>query len=358
MDTQEKKFFAPEIKTYDYDLSQRWRIEWYEPYRNGSVSRRIVKYGNINRGTTVDERLRIADEMIAGLDFNYVKPVKKNILQKTIDLNSGEWRLATTRCYRTILRSFMDFLGDKCPTKVTTEIVNNYILHLIDSGASKNKICKYREALHTLYKRAIAFKIHNENPVPNVRTKKLQSRSKHYFNDYQIQAFKKLDIPRQLWLGMQFLYYCYIRPKEQRFLKVGDINFAQSFIEIKGENSKNNKTERVIIPTQLMDQMHFLQSYEPDYFIFGKGGNPSEKTVSANWLNYNHHKLLKELNIRGNYSVYSWKHTGVVKAVKAGINIKDLQLQLRHHSLDQVNEYLKDLGIMDSKDILYKFPTL
>lgn len=49
MNTREKKFFVPEIKTYDYDLSQRWRVEWYEPYKNGLVSKRIVKYGNINQ---------------------------------------------------------------------------------------------------------------------------------------------------------------------------------------------------------------------------------------------------------------------------------------------------------------------
>ena len=43
--------------------------------------------------------------------------------------------------------------------------------------------------------------------------------------------------------------------------------------------------------------------------------------------------------------LYSWKHTGVVMAVKAGIHIKQLQIQFRHHGLDQVDQYLRDLGI-------------
>lgn len=43
-------------------------------------------------------------------------------------------------------------------------------------------------------------------------------------------------------------------------------------------------------------------------------------------------------------------------AVKHGIHVKDLQLQLRHHSLDMVNEYLKNLGVMDSESLLNRFP--
>lgn len=66
--------------------------------------------------------------------------------------------------------------------------------------------------------------------------------------------------------------------------------------------------------------------------------------------------MLKDLNITGRYGFYSWKHTGAVMAVKGGINIKDLQLQLRHHSLDMVNEYLKNLGVTDSERLLNHFP--
>jgi hypothetical protein len=71
-----------------------------------------------------------------------------------------------------------------------------------------------------------------------------------------------------------------------------------------------------------------------------------------------HTKVLDDLKIRGNYAFYSWKHTGVVKAVMSGINIKELQLQLRHHSLDMVNEYLKNLGILQSKSIIERFPSI
>lgn len=69
-------------------------------------------------------------------------------------------------------------------------------------------------------------------------------------------------------------------------------------------------------------------------------------------------KQLLASGIQGHYSFYSLKHTGVVRAVKAGVNIKEIQLQLRHHSLDMVNEYLKNLGVFDLEDIELKLPAL
>ena len=47
----------------------------------------------------------------------------------------------------------------------------------------------------------------------------------------------------------------------------------------------------------------------------------------------------------------SWKHTGAGTFVKNNGNLKDLQTQLRHHSLDQVNDYLKDMGVYQSEFI-------
>ncbi len=39
-------------------------------------------------------------------------------------------------------------------------------------------------------------------------------------------------------------------------------------------------------------------------------------------------------------------------------NIKYLQMQLRDHSMDMLNEYLKNLGVMDSDRIRDLFPAI
>lgn len=85
---------------------------------------------------------------------------------------------------------------------------------------------------------------------------------------------------------------------------------------------------------------------------------PGQIPVSEKWICDNHRKVLNKLQIRGRYAFYSWKHTGVVKCVQAGMNIRDIQNQLRHHSLEMVMEYLKGLGVMQSHDLKHNFPNI
>jgi integrase len=56
-------------------------------------------------------------------------------------------------------------------------------------------------------------------------------------------------------------------------------------------------------------------------------------------------KLTRDLNLSKDYTLYSWKHSGVVAAYKAGIDIKTIQSQCRHQSLEQTDIYLKSLGL-------------
>lgn len=359
METREKKFYAPELKTYDYDLSARWRIEWLEPTYNNLNCKRVVKYGNINKGKSIEERILLANLLVESLDFHSPRKIDLNIIEKTIEHYKYQWRKKSTQAYNTISESYKKFLGHKIkPEKANSFTINEYLLYLQKSGLSNNTVAKYRNLLHTLYKKAISLGYTNKNPVTRVPQIKRNYRSLNFFSDTQIQKFREADISCQLWLAIQFLFYCFIRPGEMRLLKISDINFEYSFIEVRGEISKNGKTEKVALPHFFKEQILNLQAYPNNYYILSKKDTPGTIPVSTKWINDEHRKVLAKLKITGRYAFYSWKHTGVVKAVKAGINIKDLQLQLRHHSLDMVNEYLKNLGVLDSEDLRNRYPTL
>ncbi|MDW3649885.1 MAG: hypothetical protein R8P61_22625 [Bacteroidia bacterium] len=74
-------------------------------------------------------------------------------------------------------------------------------------------------------------------------------------------------------------------------------------------------------------------------------------------MNRRHQEILKNLRFdTKRHKLYSWKHTGAVSAVKAGVPIKMLQIQLRHHSLDQVNQYLRKMGVHDLGRLAEMFP--
>jgi len=358
MNTREKKFFSPVLKTYDYDLNAKWRVEWFIPIFNGLAIKRIVKYGNINSGTTVQERLKNADKLLLSLNLKSPIEVKENILEKVISLGSINWRQKTIEAYNTVVQSYKIFLKGRYPEDATDLIIQEYLFYLHKAGKDGNTIAKYRNTLFTLYTKAIGYGLTKKNPVLKVPSIRRNPRSLHFFSNSQIEKFKSIEIDKQLWLAIQMLFYCFIRPGELRLLKISAINFEYDFIEIPGSISKNKKTEKVVIPSQLKNQITGLQNYPNNCYILSKNGCPGNCPISTKWLNDNHKKILDQLKIKGNYAFYSWKHTGVVKAVKAGINIKDLQMQLRHHSLDMVNEYLKNLGVLDSDDLRNRFPTL
>ena len=178
-----------------------------------------------------------------------------------------------------------------------------------------------------------------------------------YFSQAQVRYLAsrmKTDHP-VLWLGVQLLYYCFIRPGESRLLKVGDILMEDAKICIPKEISKNKKTQYVIIP----------EPFREDLEIALLGRNPAEYVlgdltpISVNHLKYKHQSFLKSLHFdTKRHKLYSWKHTGAVAACQVGINLKQLQMQLRHHSLDQVNAYLRQLGIMDLEDFSSKMPKI
>ena len=70
-----------------------------------------------------------------------------------------------------------------------------------------------------------------------------------------------------------------------------------------------------------------------------------EKPVSKNVMGSRYRNLTKDLKLGKDFTLYSWKHSGVVAAYNAGIDIKTIQSQCRHHSLEQTDIYLKSLGL-------------
>ena len=356
--TREKKFFAPELKSRGNDLTKRWRVEYFEPTHNNQGKKRVVVYGDINQADTIEERTRRAYALINSLRFS--KDGAKNIFDRVIEVGALQWRPKTVSSYETVTKYYKDFLGKQSMEMATENTITSFFIYLQRKGVHTNTIAKYRNTLFTLYAKALKMNLIAFNPVRKVEGIKRSPQSLAYFSDPQIKRLKDYIKPTnaQLWLAVQFLYYCFIRPGEMRLLKISAINFEYGFIEIPKEIAKNKKTEKVAIPRDFLKEIEFLKDYPNNAYILSKSKKPGFEPVTDKWINYNHSVILEHLKIKGKYAFYSWKHTGVVKCVQAGLNIRDIQNQLRHHSLDMVQEYLKGLGVLQSEDLKFKYPKL
>ncbi len=354
----QKKILCSEIRTRNFDLSKRWYVEYYLETHNGLARERRVKY--ITSFETSTARLASAKKIIDELNRDLPPVQKKDFFERLIELGSIAWRKKTINTYSTILTSFSTFLGKRNPKSIKEADIQDYKVWLSKQGKSYNTIAKYNNFLVSLYNRAVDLGLIKENPIKKIKNIRRYPVSKQYYSDRQITIIKK-EIKEnwgQVWLCVQLLFYCFIRPGEQRGLKISDIDFDLGCIEIPSAISKNKKTEKVAIPSHLVKEIEQLQQYPNHYFVFSRSGGPGLIQVPETWIYKQHKQVLDKLQIRGRYSFYSWKHTGVVKCVQAGLNIRDIQNQLRHHSLDMVQEYLKNLGVLQSPDLKNKFPEL
>ncbi len=363
----EKKFFVPELYPLDHDLKKKWFVYYYEPRPGTNISFRVKVYENINRSKTVEGRLRIAEKIIQDIHAGKTKSAKLAVklkkgavLHDILESHKHTLRNKTYITYRGQIDRWRAFLGKKSELEATKSDALKFIQKLWSEGMRPKTVKTYQQNLKSIYRKYAELNDLEgfKNPFRNMASIKSESVSLSYFNDNQIGRIKEYLQAQNpmIWLICQLQFYCFIRPNEIRQLRSKTINLSAGWIEIEGSFSKNKKTQKVAIPEAFAKDLQFVEGLEPQEYLFP--GSDPEKPIHRNTMTLQHKEVLKKLGIKGNYSLYSWKHTGVTKAVKAGLHIKDLQLQLRHHSLDMVNEYLKNLGVMDMDRIKDLFPSI
>ncbi len=364
----EKKIFF-KIYPSDYNLNKRWFLY----YRLDN--KRYKVYGYINRYKTVTERLNyielLKEETLRQLQSNQVEKADpadfatlKFELTRIIQNKAIRLRPKTIASYRSVVKLFCEFCDEDSLDKILTDHINLYIQHLHHKAYNPTTINFHTATLKTLFACLMAEHVIWSNPCSGITKLREHRQGYDYFRKHQLTLIKnKLpQMDSQLWLACQMVYYCFLRPKsELRFLKIGDIDLHDKKILVRGEIAKNHKTQYIGIPEPLGLHLKELDiyNYPFDFFLIGKDGHPGPVPLGQNNMANRHKKAMIKLNLDWQkLKHYSWKHTGVVNFAKNGGNLKTLQLQLRHHSLDMVNIYLRRLGIMDCDDIIYEFPAI
>jgi len=240
------------------------------------------------------------------------------------------------------------------------DIARQFIRYLQETqNLSNNSVTKYLQIVNMVFNSLIDLEKIEKNPFRKTKVKRGAATPAKYFND-NILGRLKIVIGKndpQLWVAALFQYYCFIRPGELRKLKIGDINFVDGSIQVRSAISKNRKTQMVVIPDVFRQYLIEIgiDRNQDNHFVITQDGRPGEVPVGKNYL-YNHFVKIREiLGLPKEYKFYSFKHTGAVKASKF-IKVKDLQMQLRHHSLDQVDMYLRQMVATDSEDLKFLFP--
>jgi integrase len=176
----------------------------------------------------------------------------------------------------------------------------------------------------------------------------------------------KLLLPRikekdpQLYLAVMTQFYCFLRPGgELRLLKVKDIDFNNSLIQVPQDHAKNGHKRIVTIPNQLLDLLkeQEIDKADGEYYVFGNKKIPGATALSINMLRYRFNQFRDTLGLPKGYKLYSWKHNGCTTLHNSNVvSLHELMTQLGHSRLSATEHYIKKYAGFINTKIRENFP--
>ncbi|MEN7547803.1 tyrosine-type recombinase/integrase [Rapidithrix thailandica] len=356
------------------DLKKRWYVEFYAwDAKLDKLKRKWVyipaKY------KTAKERKAYAKKLIQytnsqlekGAVFNAPKIRKKSnkqtqsiqeALELAFKLKTVNARAESVKSYKSVFKDFIAFLKDnevagKKIEDVPLKLYYDYFDELIiDREVSNSTFNNRLTILKTFFNVLISREVIEKNPLASIKRRKHKPSKNQAFSEEQKTAIEEhlLQHEPSLYFFTRFIYYGFLRPTEITRLKAGHVNLKEGHIIVYPDVSKNGKQETVAINKgfqKILEQMK-IDEIPADYYIFGANNmQPGKTQLRRVRVTDKHIAVLRKLGLfDGVITLYSWKHTGVVNAYRAGIDIKTLQTQLRHHSLEMTDIYLRSLGMV------------
>lgn len=286
----------------------------------------------------------------------------KEAVEYALEIKKPSIRTRSVQQYTYSVKKFISFLDSKhYSTLFPSEFTHLKAMEFADglSGMSNKTFNEIIANVRMIFNMLIDRELLDKNPFKKINLKKLEIGKNIPFTDKQkdrLAKYLKSHNPNLL-LFCKFIYHCYARPNEIVQIKVKNLDFEHNRLMIPANISKNRKQSAVEIPDTFIAEVKKAFKGRPEEnYLFGKNLECSDKNIIRNRVSEMHSDVLKQLELSGGQTMYSWKHTGVIAAFKAGVDIYDLMRQLRHHSLNQTADYMKSLGLMPNIGFKTKAP--
>jgi site-specific recombinase XerD len=224
----------------------------------------------------------------------------------------------------------------------------------IGNRTYNNYVSTYRIVFNFFEKRELLSK----NPFMKVNLlKEEEGKIVAFTEDEWKIIFKYLpeEDPR-LWIIANFIYYTAMRPQEIMNLQFNNVDIIRQKIYCLAKNSKNRKQQVIEIPDTFMEILRLTNfNYPGHYYIFSKNLEPGSTEnyptrIAERWRKFANRHSIKERTI------YNLKHNAAGRLCDAGFDVRDIQIHLRHHSLEQTEEYLSKFRNIASERLKHNYP--
>lgn len=393
----------PKLKNCGGDLSKKWYVEYSCRNPQTNEMKRFRYYEGFSELRTVEEREIYAEKLISEIKTKLEKGIDpfseervtyqdeliyhstaarwgneresivniRTYLSEFLEMKKMELAHSSYQTYRSKLRIFCEWmeingLVERNVRTISEEHIHRFFYYIAGvNHTSRRTVLKYKQLLHTFFdfllknKRVIAL-----NPViniPNLGEKRDEAARPIPDKDRKILIDYMREHDPQLLLVCQLEYYCAIRPKECLHLRISDIDLDAGIITVRQDISKNGLTETVSIPRQLYDSLQDLfnnDRFSHDWYLFSRDGMPGKYKLGKNTFRYRFDRIRDKLGLSKSYKLYSFKHTGGVKLVNAGVNTWEIQKHFRHKSVTTTERYLQKRFGVKSTLIKEDFPDI
>lgn len=352
----------------------RWYIEYYQTDPVSGVMIRSREYLQMNRITDKRERLRFALNHISNLNNNllpYGYPYKDS-KNKQIIISIGEAvkiamqiksrsdRAKTVSSYKSVVDNFMKYIQKNnrqdAPLRDFghTDAVMYLDYVLTEKSVGARTYNNYKQFMTAIWNELIERGYCAQNPWSKIKKLKVTEKNRKMLDDRDAQQILDAAMreDKQLLLAILLLYYCAIRPGEQRQMKAGYIDLENGVVTLPGSITKNKKSEHVTIPTEIIPVLRKLgvDKMHRNDFIFGKGFLPHpDEMCGANTMAERHKTIVNKLYEQGKIrtktgtSIYSWKDTGAMSLIKSGVDPYEIMRHFRHSDLNTTQKYMQSL---------------
>lgn len=300
----------------------------------------------------------------------YTIPVTGKPLVATLtiflDQKCNQVRKSAAKAYKGMSNAFMNWLIDNGHGQILTDQLTPahcaaFLDALSAKGAGNRTRNGYLANLKTIFNELRRRGEIAHNPwesIPRLR----QDAGHHVIftpGDRQLIEPVLAKHPR-LWLFTRMLYYAFIRPNELVHLRYQHIDLSARQICVPGEVSKNRKTQYVPMAgplfRMLADELAQNGKDSSRYLFSTNKQEPGPTPGHGNKAWIQHRKIQERVGLaseaRKGVTLYTWKHTGVVAAYRAGVRIRAIQTMCRHHDITETERYLRSLGLEHTEDEL------
>ena len=365
-------------KLYDAsgDLSKRWYVEYFFVHPETKKFIRFKENISEKLKTRSDRRQRAAelmhtinDRLKKGFNpFTYQEKRSTTVAQAldfVYELKKSYCRKKTAQSYKSNIGRVKQWLIDSgqaelqlkdfTPQMAQQFIDENKMHHHLSNRTHNDYIVHVRNFFKVLKKRQWIYL----NPFDDIEKLPVTEPDLISFSeaelDMMVNSLPLWDF--NLYAIASLIFYGFLRPQEIVRLRIRHLLLDKNLILVPGEVSKNKKSEVIQIPPGLRPILQAMDlDYPSDWYIFSTKLYRGTQEIAPTRIDGFWSAYAKEVGI--GKTIYALKHTGNGMAIDAGINLRDLQLHNRHHSLDMTQRYADRFRKHTSEELNEKFPDL